>query len=510
MKKLFFTYLLFISCFTNAQVKIEKWKVFELTLHGSTKGNPFTDVQLTGVFQNGIDTFNVKGFYDGEGVYKIRFMPQKEGLWYYSVYSNDNKLNKEKGNFICTKAQSGNHGMVGIKDTLYFSYSDDTPYYPFGTTCYAWVHQGDSLADVTLKTLSDGTFNKIRMCIFPKSFDWNHNEPILYPFEGEPLTKWDFHRFNPAYFKNIEKRIQQLDSLGIEADLIVFHPYDRWGFSTMNKEVDRLYIDYIISRFAAYKNVWWSLANEFDLLTAKTMNDWDNYIQEFADQDPYNHLRSIHNCAVFYDHTNPLISHASIQLEDTYNAKEFTKKYNKPVIFDECRYEGNISWSWGNITPQTMVEKFWRGVLNGGFVGHGETYIEDTANDPEKSNEKIWWSHGGILHGKSPERIKFLRNIIESAPEELRPIELFPSWMPFETLGIEDEYYLIYFNDAQPGYAVLDLSEDVNFKVEIIDTWNMTIEEIDKIFSGKSVINLPEKPYIALRIVKISRSLNVE
>ena len=74
------------------------------------------------------------------------------------------------------------------------------------------------------------------MCIFPKDYDWNKKEPLLYPFEGKPLTDWDYTKFNPAYFQNIEKRIAQLDSLGIEADLIVFHPYDRWGFKKMDRK----------------------------------------------------------------------------------------------------------------------------------------------------------------------------------------------------------------------------------------------------------------------------------
>ena len=59
--------------------------------------------------------------------------------------------------------------------------------------------------------------------------------------------------------------------LGIEADLIVMHPYDRWGFSMMSKEEDDLYWKYVIARFAAYRNVWWSLANEYDLMPQKSL-----------------------------------------------------------------------------------------------------------------------------------------------------------------------------------------------------------------------------------------------
>jgi hypothetical protein len=497
-----FFLLLICNCSLNAQVNTEKWKVFEVMLNGPTDGNPFTDVKLTGRFIKDKDTISVAGFYDGGAIYKIRFMPAKEGKWNYVTTSNAKKLDNKKGSFVCTSPQKDNHGPVVVKDTFYFGYADGTPHYSFGTTCYAWMHQGDSLAEVTLQTLSKGYFNKMRMCIFPKSYDWNNNEPVYYPFEGTALKNWNYSKLNPAFFRNIEKRIKQLDSLGIQADLIVFHPYDRWGFSTLDRATEDLYINYIIARFSAYKNVWWSMANEYDFMRSKKTSNWDYYIGQFATKDKFHHLIGIHNGTTFYDHTNPFITHASIQAEDTYRAKEYRTKYKKPIVFDECRYEGNIPWSWGNLTAQSMTEKFWRGFTNGGYVGHGETYVtEDPVVYPEKSSDVLWWSKGGVLKGESPERIKFLRQIIEAAPPELKPIPLF-TWMPFSCVGIEHEYYLGYLNDAQPRSVIINLPKDASYHVEVIDTWNMIIKPLEKKFSGRSLIDLPGKPYTAVRIVR--------
>ncbi len=500
--KSIFCLLFFSSYALFGQVNTEKWKIFELTLKGPSNGNPYKEVKLNGRFMHDHDTVQVQGFYDGDGVYKIRFMPDEEGEWHYYTTSNIKKLHNKKGRFVCTPALASNHGQVAVTDTFYFSYADGIPHHSFGTTCYAWVHQGDSLAELTLKTLSEGYFNKMRMCIFPKSYDWNNNEPLYYPFEGTPRKNWDYTRLNPEYFRNIEKRIAQLDSMGIEADLIVFHPYDRWGFSTLDRETEDIYIEYIIARFAAYKNVWWSMANEYDFMREKTLDDWDYYIEQFSKKDPFHHLIGIHNAVRFYDHTNPALTHASIQNEDTYRAKELRMKYKKPVVYDECRYEGNIPWSWGNLTPQALMEKFWRGVTNGGYVGHGDTYVtEDPVGFPNDSKDVLWWSKGGVLRGESPERIKFLRNILEEAPAQLKPLPLF-TWMPFSCIGIDHEYYLGYMNDAQPRSMVIDLPKDAQYKIEIIDTWGMTITPLEKKFSGRSLIELPQKPYIALRITK--------
>jgi hypothetical protein len=494
-----------LSFFTAfSQGGIERWRIFEITLKGSTLGNPFTEVQVSAEFSNGRLRKTIRGFYDGNGIYKIRFMPEEIGVWNYVTSSSTNSLQSMKGCFECIAPAGNNHGPVAVKDTFYFSYADGKPHYSFGTTCYAWVHQGDTLAEQTLKTLSRGYFNKMRMCIFPKDYNWNKNEPQFYPFIGKPLTNWDYTRFNPAYFQNIEKRISQLDSLGIEADLIVFHPYDRWGFSKMDRKTDDLYIKYITTRFAAFKNVWWSMANEYDFMSEKKLEDWDHYIKMFAENDPYNHLRSIHHGAVMYDHTNPLLTHASIQNEETYKAKELRIKYKKPVVFDECRYEGNIPLSWGNLTGEEMVNKFWRGVTNGGFVGHGETYVsESPAKWPHESNDVLWWSKGGVLRGKSPERIKFLKQIMESSPGFLHPVTIFDWWMPFSALCYSDEYYLVYYNMDQPRSVVINLPEKSKYKIEIINAWDMTVSSLDGEYTGSSLVQLPQKPFSALRIKKI-------
>ena len=58
-KNILIIVLFLCSLSLQAQVKTEKWGIFELTLNGPSEGNPFTDVKLTGNFIKDNDTISV-------------------------------------------------------------------------------------------------------------------------------------------------------------------------------------------------------------------------------------------------------------------------------------------------------------------------------------------------------------------------------------------------------------------------------------------------------------------
>jgi hypothetical protein len=238
----------------------ERWGEYEVALQGPRAGNPYVDVQLRARFQYRDRMVDVDGFYDGDGVYRVRFMPDEIGEWSYRTSSNAAELDGRQGRIACTAPGAGNHGPVRVRYVTHFAYEDGAPYVPLGTTCYAWVHQGDKLEEQTLATLRTAPFNKMRMCVFPKSYVYNQNEPVYYPFERNAAGQNDFTRFNPAFFRHLEQRVRDLEALGIEADLILFHPYDRWGYASMGAEADDRYLRYVVARLSAYRNVWWSMA----------------------------------------------------------------------------------------------------------------------------------------------------------------------------------------------------------------------------------------------------------
>jgi hypothetical protein len=495
--------------------KTSQWDHTEIILEVDFAGNPYQDVQLSAFFKKGDQQIEILGFYDGDNQWKIRFMPTEVGTWTFTTHSNLAALSEHKGTIVCKTAEAGVHGLVNVSGETQFSYSDGTPYHPVGTTCYVWNHQGEALEKKTLETLKNGPFNKIRFCVYPKRYTFNYNEPQSYPFPGAVKEKWnpayqddytprphhdwwDYDYFNPEYFQHIDDCVLELRELGIEADLILFHPYDfgAWGFDCIPEAVNNRILAYLVARLGAFRNIWWSFANEYDLFQNKAIHEWDRYMKLVKKIDPYNHLRSIHNCRGFFDHRKPWITHCSIQSKDFDHVPQWFETYQKPLVIDECGYEGNIDRGWGNISAKEMVNRFWQGFALGAYVGHGETYLNYEQN--------LWWSKGGELVGESPARIAFLRKIIDEIPEKgFAPLKRKKTGSFLDTIpgcGIYPEYGLFYFGVHQPAFQWIDLPEKGTWQIDIIDTWEMTIRSAGDGFNGRFRLDLPGKEGIAIRI----------
>ena len=514
---------------------MKQFEMFELVFSGETLTDNWAQIGLTANFFCGDTVKTVKGFYDGDGRYAVRFLPEMAGVWHWKVSGAVNAEGTEN----CEPA-NGAHGLVKAVDT-HFEYEDGTLFIPFGTTVYALAHQDDDLVEQTLKSLEAAPFNKVRLCVFPKHYDYNHNEPPCYAFEKKADGFWDVNRPCIAFWHRFEGILQRIAAMDIQIDLILFHPYDRWGFSKLPQKDNLIYLDYLLRRLSAFPNIWWSLANEYDLnMDYKSLSDWEEIEEFVAANDPCGHPLSNHNCMCFWDAARNNVTHASLQTKGLSEIPRWIKTYQKPVIIDECCYEGNLPHFWGSISGQEMVRRFWRCYASGAYCTHGETFLSD--------DEILWWARGGVLKGESPRRIAFLRQIMESLPGPLKPKEggiwsiaqldkeAFEAALPrvpeemkgFFTLfarsihrmpeqdrtahlGGEhaweshcgEEAYLTYFDLQCYGEQTVKLPKDKVYRAELIDVWNMTRETIAESISGETKLTLPGRDNLALLITRI-------
>ena len=497
--------------------QVALWDVFEVVVKGPELSNPFLDAAIEAVFSFGAREIVAKGFFDGDRTWRIRFMPDTIGEWRFRTQSNKPELNGQTGSFQCGPARTGMHGPVRVHNQFHFAHADGTPYFPFGTTCYAWTHQPLKMQAQTLDTLKKTRFNKLRMGVFPKDYIYSTNEPLMPMFEIGTDGKEDFDRPNVAAFRHLDTQVLALREMGIEADIILFHPYDRWGYCEMREKRDTQYLRYVVARLSAYSNVWWSLANEYDfLIDVKPVEYWDRLFHIVEECDPNRHVKSIHNGNpnMNFDHRKPWVDHVCIQNPDVKRTPEWLGTYGKPVINDEPEYEGDIPRPWGNISAQELVNRFWITVMRGGYAGHGETFMHP--------QDLLWWAKGGELRGESWPRIGFLRDLLEQDVKRgLTPYTSADRGEFNRVSGAHDgDVRYLYFGEHQPREWAVGLPmEDGNYDIDLIDTWEMTITPLEKAPLPVSPalrghlgvvhnaepeaafgIRLPGKPYQAVRV----------
>ena len=529
--------------------------------------NPFADVGLTATFSlsgGGASTqVAVTGFYDGEARYIVRFMPSAVGNWSWTTACSGSGrsgtacagLDGKTGVVVATaRVTPGNRGVArtSAPEGVGFTFDGDgSAFIPVGTTSYAWLHQpqGDPLEEQTLASLKGSPFNKIRMTIFPKWYPFTHDEPRWYPFQGNfnPWnSSWDYARFNPTFWQHVERRVLQLRDMNVIAELILFHPYDggHWGFDRINQNCknvsgvgsglacDQYYVKYAVARLSGFRNVWWSMANEWDIEKSKTVADWDSLFQTLQASDPYDKERSIHNCIKYYNHSQPWISHISLQGHDVGQldmAKDtwWTPDLKKPLVWDEVEYEGNITYGWGRLTGKEESQRFWTAATNlAHCAGHSNTALlpenlpncsdpnNDGTNGKPLCNPVMWWNKGGVLRGESPPRIQFYRQQMADMPvyKDMNSEKL---WVDtnssvnggsgvFHAYAKDGSWHLVWWlKTAHPVDIPIHAESSSPFDATHIDYWNMTTTEMGHVQGVGGAVHWA--PPYASYVLKLTR-----
>ena len=310
--------------------------IFETRLRvAALPSDPFA-IELSARFwQPGVRGADVEafGFFDPrDEAFVLRFSPEAAGNWCWSSTNRSSltALRGRSGTFVAAAPAAGDPGPVRARGAA-FVHANGDPHFSVGTTAYAWIHQDSTLRKRTVATLQTGgrgaAFNKIRMTIFPKYYDYNRVEPRsgLYPFEGHPPRGWRFPlQFQPDFWEMLENEVGSLRAIGVQADLILFHPYDggHWGFACLGESAsgyavanDLRYLRYVVARLGAYSNVWWSMANEFDYIPCKSTAIWLTLFDELRRVDGHRRMASIHNSMVRRLISRTTISDCDLQPE---------------------------------------------------------------------------------------------------------------------------------------------------------------------------------------------------
>ena len=257
--------LILVSC--QEESVIRKWEVFDISLEATGNyENPYLDVEVSGSFTSPSGKVkSIRAFWDGGLSFILRFTPDEEGRWTYSISNTADDMGLQKSGTLTAKGMlPGSRGVVR-RDAGYpyhFVYDDGTRYYMCGTTYYNILL--NALAGDKWKSAIDSVLpfgiNKIRAHAVPLKNDVTPY-PQVYPFEGEE-NSLDHTRLNLEHWKKLDEVVAYANEKGMVVDLMPFG-FERESYSG-DSLLDRRYLRYVIARYAAFPNIIWCLVNEWN------------------------------------------------------------------------------------------------------------------------------------------------------------------------------------------------------------------------------------------------------
>ncbi len=288
-------------------VTVPRWEMHEFELHGrSHVENAFRDAALVGEFTSPSGKKIVtEGFYDGDDTWRLRFTPEEEGEWRYLLRGEGVELHR-RGRLRCIAPRG--HGFIRIHpdNPHAFAYADGAPFFPMGDTCYGLYSDSPitaSLRTEYLKTRRSQRFNFVRLGIL-HSPTHGQTDPNYWPWGGTP-GKPDLDRFNPLFFRGLDAVLAEMQTAGMNAELIVLNYYLQpfTDVKVWTPARERQWLRYIAARYAAFPNLFlWTIANEYEAhpdgryrLDVPADPDWAKATARFIrEHDPYRHPVTVH------------------------------------------------------------------------------------------------------------------------------------------------------------------------------------------------------------------------
>ncbi len=449
-----------VPCFDIYEIVVQ--------LDPAPDGNPFTDIEVIATFTpaRGSPT-KVDGFCDAqEGrCFRVRFCPALVDMEYeYSLMINAAPDEKHTGTFRTTQPRGMEPVVVNPERPRHFQFAPSRkPFYHIGLTAYHLLDPSND--DRQIEELLDYCvrcgFNKIRFLLtgYPRDNDtrskteytldgdpWklpNYGAP---PGEVNPLPAWlgephryDFARFNVAFWQKVDRAVQAMRDRGIVATCIVTIEKQNLPreYGVLTDHEKRLY-RYAVARLAAFSNVWWDLGNEH---IEYRKPDWTPKMGALVKGwDPYDRLCSAHGYA---DWTYGDQSWADFIITQQYgNCSEVNQqvlKYRdiaKPYVNEEYGYEGKLDKPSHGQNADWVRKCHWSIAVAGGYA----TYGDWTSGTP--------FYTGHVGDGKAPPQLQHVRRTFESIPySQMEPHNELVGQGAF-CLAQERRVYLVYLAES--------------------------------------------------------------
>lgn len=307
---------------------VAQWTSYEITLKArGSYANPYTDVAVWAIFENGSDTLVRPAFWDGGDTWRLRFAPpDSTGVWTWRSQASDPSdtgLHGRSGQLQAVPYRGNNrllhHGLLEMspgkrsvvhKDGTSFLMVGDTPWaIPFRATrqqvaTYAHDRQQKGFNTALLMSLqpdmrAEGPDARNTPQGFARAFD--------------DLQDGHIQQLNPSYFQYLDSLIALL----IDHEIVpvyqpVFHGFGWKGLDVLGNTIDPeeyvRYCRYLLARYGS-QPAFWLLAGDnggrdpgvpeagammeqwdaYHQPTGLHYNPCDDYIADWALDNPLKH-----------------------------------------------------------------------------------------------------------------------------------------------------------------------------------------------------------------------------
>ncbi|MCK5135908.1 MAG: DUF4038 domain-containing protein [Bacteroidales bacterium] len=269
MKRILMAILTFsMVCAATATERVSIWNRFEIRLESEQDyTNPLYAVRsFYAVFTAPSGRAQkINGFWDGEKVWKIRFMPDETGEWSYFTHCSDTTnggLHSRSGSFECTLNSSQHRiyakGRITRESGNYhLNYEDGTPFFWVG--CTAWNGGLKSTPEEWnhyLEQRSENGYNVIQLVATQwRGCDQNSQGDVAFTGSGRISI-------NPRFFQHFDDKMDRVNEYGHVAGLVLLWalPFGRGrdlspGYYLPDQEAILL-ARYMVARYGGHHVVW--------------------------------------------------------------------------------------------------------------------------------------------------------------------------------------------------------------------------------------------------------------
>lgn len=256
---------------------VPQWGRFEVAVaHRRTYANPFTDVTLDVTFTRpDSSTVAFWGFYDGEGMWRIRTLADQAGTWRYLARFSDGS-GQFSGTFTCL--ESDLEGMIGVCEgnPIWFARKGGKPVLVRSIQVGERFGAGDEYMRRERAMFLD----------WAQSQGYNMVSWTVAARSQSAAALWDADGQQPdlAAYRRLE---QMLDDLAARRMLV----YPASGFFDLPSARRDSYLRYTLARLGSYPHVIWGLGRPSRLTAAEI----DRLGRDIRAMDPFGHVLCVSN-----------------------------------------------------------------------------------------------------------------------------------------------------------------------------------------------------------------------